>query len=94
MDYDKNRWVNVRLANESMEGVPPIDVYKIGEVYFVLDGHHSISVMKSYGAQYINANVRIINTEVPLKPTDSPDEIIVKTEKQVFLIKPISKNYS
>ena len=85
MDYDKNRWVNVRLANESMEGVPPIDVYQIGEVYFVLDGHHRISVMKSYGAQYINANVRIINTEVPLKPTDSPDEIIVKTEKQAFL---------
>ena len=82
---DESRWVNVKLANESMEGVPPIDVYQIGEVYFVLDGHHRVSVMKSIKADYIQANVRVINTDVPLKPTDSPDEIIVKTERQSFL---------
>ena len=82
---NKSRWVNVKLANESMEGVPPIDVYQIGEVYFVLDGHHRVSVMKSIKADYIQANVRVINTDVPLKPTDSPDEIIVKTERQSFL---------
>ncbi len=82
---DESRWVNVKMANESQQGVPPIDVYQIGEIYFVLDGHHRVSVMKSINAEYIQANVRIINTEVPLKPTDSPDEIIVKTERQSFL---------
>ena len=41
--------------------------------------------MKSIKADYIQANVRVINTDVPLKPTDSPDEIIVKTERQSFL---------
>ena len=87
MVYDKNRWVNVRLANESLTGVPPIDVYQIGDVYFVLDGHHRVSVMKSYGAKYIAANVRIISTDVPLKSTDTVDEIIVKTEKASFISK-------
>lgn len=82
---DEHRWVNVKLANESPEGVPPIDVYQVGEIYFVLDGHHRVSVMKTIGAEYIMAHVRVINTEVPLLPTDSVDEIIVKTERQSFL---------
>lgn len=85
MEHDKSRWVKVKVANESQEGVPPIDVYQIGNVYFVLDGHHRISVMKSIGADMIAANVRVINTDVPLLPTDSPDEIIVKTEREAFL---------
>lgn len=85
LSQDQSRWVNVKMANESLEGVPPIDVYQIGQIYFVLDGHHRVSVMKSIGAEYIQAHVRVINTDVPLKPTDSPDEIIVKTERQAFL---------
>ncbi|MHC1770847.1 MAG: universal stress protein [Flexilinea sp.] len=85
MAHDKERWVKVKVANESQEGVPPIEVYQIGEVYFVLDGHHRVSVMKSIGAEFISANVRIINTEVPLEPTDSPEDIIVKTERDSFL---------
>ena len=59
---DESRWVNVKMANESQQGVPPIDVYQIGEIYFVLDGHHRVSVMKSINAEYIQANVRVINT--------------------------------
>lgn len=84
MAHDKERWIKVKVANESQEGVPPIEVYQIGEVYFVLDGHHRVSVMKSIGAEFITANVRIINIDVPLKPTDSPDDIIVKTERDTF----------
>ncbi len=85
ISQDKERWVKVKMANESLEGVPPIDVYQIGDVYFVLDGHHRVSVMKSYGAEFITANVRVINRNVPLSPTDSPDEIIVKVERDAFL---------
>ncbi len=84
MEHDKSRWIRVKVANESQEGVPPIDVYQIGDVYFVLDGHHRISVMKSIGAETITANVHVINRDVPLQPTDSPDEIIVKTERDAF----------
>ena len=85
--HDRERWVKVKLANESSEGVPPIEVYQIGNVYFVLDGHHRVSVMKSYGAEFISANVRIINRDVPLLPSDSADEIIVKVERDSFLKK-------
>ena len=84
---DRERWVKVKMANETSEGVPPIDVYQIGNVYFVLDGHHRVSVMKSYGAEYITANVRIINRDVPLLPSDSADEIIVKVERDSFIKK-------
>ncbi len=84
-EHDKYRWASVKVANEQPEGVPPIEVYQIGKVYFVLDGHHRVSVMREIGGKYISAYVQVINTEVPLDPKDSPDELIVKTERQTFI---------
>src|SRR5690606_3907465 len=40
-----SRWARVRLAVER-SGLPPIEVYQIGDVYFVLDGHHRVSVAR------------------------------------------------
>lgn len=42
---DEGRWVHVRRAVER-EGLPPTEVYGLGERYFVLGGHHRVSVMK------------------------------------------------
>lgn len=53
---DEARWVRVRLAAEN-EGLPPIEVYQLGENYFVLDGHHRVSVSKRLGATSIEAYV-------------------------------------
>jgi nucleotide-binding universal stress UspA family protein len=68
-----------------MEGVPPIDVYKIGDVYFVRDGNHRVSVARQLGVSHIQANVTEIQTRVPLSPADSPDDIIIKSEYADFL---------
>lgn len=84
-EFDKNRWVRVMIANQNESGIPPIDVYQIGNVYFVIDGHHRVSVLRSLGADYVMANVRVINPDVPITSEDSPEEIILKTERQSFL---------
>ncbi len=81
----RDRWANVEVAVTGMEGVPPIEVYKIGEAYFVRDGHHRVSVARQMGADRIQAYVTEVETEVPLSPEVEPDELIIKAEYAEFL---------
>lgn len=66
-------------------GLPPIDVYQIGEVYFVKDGNHRVSVARQMGATHIQAYVTQIETGVPLLPDVQPDDLILKAEYAGFL---------
>ncbi len=84
-DKDAMRWARVKIAMEDMAGLPPIDVYKIDQVYFVLDGNHRVSVARQFGADYIQAYVTEIVTDVPLSPDVTPDDLILKAEYAEFL---------
>lgn len=84
---DRDRWARVLTTVQSPTGAPPIDVYQIGEIYFVLDGNHRVSVARRLNWKYIQAYVTKIESNVPLSPDDSADEIILKTEKAQFLEK-------
>ena len=79
------RWARVDLAWNDLEGLPPIEVYQIGQVYFVLDGNHRVSVARQLGITYIQAYVPEFHTKVPLSPDDRPDDLIVKAEYAEFL---------
>jgi hypothetical protein len=52
----RDRWVNVYLLHES-EGWTPILVHKVGDHYYVEDGHHRVSVARALGMLYIQAKV-------------------------------------
>lgn len=84
-DSDVERWARVRTAVMDMTGMPPIDVYKVGQVYFVIDGNHRVSVARESGAQTITAYVTEVKTPVPLLPEDDPDDIICKARYAGFL---------
>jgi len=81
---DEERWAQVGVAAKSTE-LPAIEVYQIGEAYFVLDGNHRVSVARRKGLQYISAYVTEVHTRVPLSPDTRPDELIVKAEAAAFL---------
>ncbi len=81
---DQQRWVNVKASLEE-GGFPPIDVYKVSDVYFVLDGNHRVSVARQEGWKTIQANVIEVSSEVPLAPDTNPDDLIVKAEYAQFL---------
>lgn len=68
-------------------GIPPIEVYQIGEIYFVKDGNHRVSVTRRLKIKSIPAIVTEIHTHIPLLPTDSPDALILKAEYAGFLHK-------
>jgi hypothetical protein len=80
-----DRWARVKLAVTSMAGVPPIEVYQIGETYFVQDGHHRVSVARDLEATHIQAYVREVRSRVPLSPDAEADELILKGEYADFL---------
>lgn len=82
---DEERWAKVEMAMLDMTGLPPITVYQIGEAYFVLDGHHRVSVARHFGANAIQANVIEVETSVPLEPDVQPDDLIIKAEYADFL---------
>ena len=82
----RDRWAAVEQAMESMEGTPPIEVYRLGDVYFVADGNHRVSVARVSGFDSIEAHVTDIPVDVDLQPGDSLDEAIIKAERARFLL--------
>jgi nucleotide-binding universal stress UspA family protein len=85
VESDQARWSRVKAAMNQLIGVPPIEVYQIGEAYFVLDGNHRVSVARESGHVYIQAYVTEVKSRVPLTPDTSPDDLIVKAEYADFL---------
>lgn len=84
-DSDEGRWAGVKVAMTGLVGLAPIDVYQIGEVYFVLDGNHRVSIARQLEATHIEAYVTEFQTRVPLSPDVQPDELILKAEYVDFL---------
>ncbi|MBE2222487.1 MAG: universal stress protein [Anaerolineae bacterium] len=82
---DEQRWVSVKTAFLSMTGVPPIEVYQIGDAYFVKDGNHRVSVARQLGNKTIEGYVTEVRTRVPLSADDNPEEIILKARYANFL---------
>ena len=62
-DSLKDRWVNVMAARLSGTPMPPIDLLKAGDEYYVRDGHHRISVARALGEGFIEAQVTSMTDE-------------------------------
>jgi len=81
------RWARVMAFAKGLTGLPPIEVYQIGEVYFVKDGNHRVSVARQMGSKLIQAYVTRVETKVPVTPDLNPDQLIIKAEQVSFLEK-------
>jgi hypothetical protein len=60
--------------------LPPIEVYKLDELYFVRDGHHRVSVARSLGYETTRANVIEVRTRVPLPQGIDPRDLLCTAE--------------
>ena len=45
----RERWEQLALAQRQGASMPPIDVYRVGDLYFVQDGHHRVSIALAHG---------------------------------------------
>jgi hypothetical protein len=81
----EERWRRIDAVAHSEEGFPPIEVYQVGDVYFVRDGNHRVSVARTHGAKTIEAYVIEYKTPVPIGPDDDLDQILLRMEHADFL---------
>lgn len=80
----RGRWMSIDQAHLQDVPLPPIEVYQIGEVYFVRDGNHRVSVAREKGQEFIDADVIKIETSVPIDENTDIDALISDQERIEF----------
>lgn len=81
----RTRWEELKDLAEGSKGFPPIEVYYVHDVYFVVDGHHRVSVARAVGAKSIEAHVKEFVSAIPLTPDTSIEDVILRTGLAGFL---------
>jgi hypothetical protein len=81
----RDRWMRVYTTMTEGGDMPPIDVYKVGDNYYVSDGHHRVSVARSLGRQTIPARVTEVRTRAPIGPDVDPAALLRAAEFKNFL---------
>ncbi len=84
-DALRDRWTSIDRAMLDSVTLPPIELYKIGEIYFVRDGNHRVSVARQLGQVDIDAYVTELVVDVPLTPTLATHDLMLKEEYSDFL---------
>ncbi|MBI5935349.1 MAG: hypothetical protein HY867_16730 [Chloroflexi bacterium] len=84
-DDTASRWQWVNRAFYEEISLPPVVLYKVGEVYFVVDGHHRVSVAREQGQEFIEAEVRECATRVNITPDLKTEDLEILGEKVRFL---------
>jgi len=72
------RWLGVARAALRGEHLPPVELIRVGDVYYVRDGHHRISVVRAFGLHEIDAIV----TAWELAPSRGPEQACVETPQR------------
>jgi len=78
-------WLSVYQAREKGIELPPVTLYKVGEAYFVVDGHHRVSVARQRGQEFIDAEVIEVQTKVPVTPDIRLEDLEILGEYRQFL---------
>jgi len=81
----RDRWTRIYRAMVEGDELPPIDVYKVDDKYYVIDGHHRVSVAKKLGRPTINARVIDVKTRAPLGEDVDPERLLRAAEYAAFL---------
>ena len=80
----RERWERIAAAQRRGEAMPPIDVYRVGDLHFVRDGHHRVSVARAQGLPTIEAHVTEVVTRVPAGGRLRIGELALKSHERLF----------
>ena len=89
-EFLRSRWQNINIAHYKNVILPPVKLYQVGDVYFVRDGNHRVSVAKSQGIEFVDAEVVYLKTKINIMPGMDINEIktkVIEFEKERFLKK-------
>jgi hypothetical protein len=80
----RGRWERIAEARKRGEAMPPIDVYRIGDLHFVRDGHHRVSVARALKEDDINANVTVVRTKLGADRELTMSDLPLKHHERIF----------
>jgi hypothetical protein len=80
----RSRWEQIAAAMRRGESMPPVDLLEIGEIYFVRDGHHRVSVSRALGRTDIDAYVTQVITRVDATSAIKLTDLPLKSHERVF----------
>ncbi|HEX5617953.1 MAG TPA: hypothetical protein VFX51_06010 [Solirubrobacteraceae bacterium] len=80
----RSRWERINAAQRRGEALPPVSLFKVGDLYFVRDGHHRVSVAKSLGRSDIDAYVVEVETRVKLGEDTLVSDLPLKDHERLF----------
>jgi hypothetical protein len=80
----RSRWERIAAAQRRGEAMPPVSLFLVGELYFVRDGHHRVSVAKSQGRDDIDAYVTEVTTRIRLGADLRVSELPLKDHERLF----------
>jgi hypothetical protein len=80
----RERWQRINLAQRKGQAMPPIDVYRVGELHFVKDGHHRVSVARALGHKDISAYVTEVQTQVGAGREIRLKDLPLKSHQRLF----------
>ena len=80
----RSRWERIAAAQRRGEALPPVSLYKVGDLYFVRDGHHRVSVAKSLGRKDIDAYVVEVSTRLKLDESTQVSDLPLKDHERLF----------
>jgi hypothetical protein len=83
-DRVRERWERLALAQRRGEPIPPIDVYRVGDMHFVIDGHHRVSIAMATGAKTIESYVTEVQTQLPPTGIRGRRDLLVKSYERIF----------
>jgi hypothetical protein len=64
--HNRNRWMGIAMARQQGIAMPAVQLIQVGDLYFVRDGHHRISVARALGEAYVEAEVTVWEVAGPL----------------------------
>lgn len=70
-DVPRTRFERIAVAIRSGRGMDPVDLYRCGDRYYVLDGHHRIAVARALGERWVWANITEVRLTHPGVPNFS-----------------------
>lgn len=74
------RWERIAVAYRSGQSLPPIRVRRVGDMVFVIDGHHRVSAARALGLDTLDARV----TEVRTRVEPATSEFDLNTHERLF----------
>ncbi len=81
----RDRWKKVAQAYYSRQDLPPVELYKVRDAYFVKDGHHRVSVARAKGVKNIEARIYDYECDVPLDKETNLEELAIQETYHQFL---------